>query len=89
MSLSEIKQYHKVIEQCCNDYLDICQAFMNEPSVLNWKAYCRAYPKVYAALWNSFFWRMYLKERSSSLANEAGVSIFLYEQMLTNTQSRM
>lgn len=89
MSLSEIKKYHQTVEQCCKDYLEVCKAFMEEPSVLNWKAYCRCYPAIYAALWNSFFWRMYLKERSSTLANEAGVSTFLYEQMLTNTQSRM
>ena len=42
---------------------------MNEPSVLNWKAYMRTYPDIYAALWNSFFWRMYLKQCSSTMAN--------------------
>ena len=89
MGLAEIKRYHKVVEDAAHDYLQACSSFMTDPGIQTWKSYTRAYPALYAALWISFFWRMYIKEKSSSMANHAGVSTFIYEQMLTNTQSRL
>ena len=89
MSLTEIKRYHSNIEHVCEQYIEACASFMNEPNYNNWRAYTWYYPGIYAALWNSFFWRMYLKVQSSTMANELGVSTMIYEAMLQNYQSRM
>jgi hypothetical protein len=89
MSLAEIKRYHAVVEEECRLYISACADFKENPSLNNWKAYMQKYPAIYAALWNSFFWRMYLKEQSSTAAHNAGVSVMIYENMLQNYQSAM
>jgi hypothetical protein len=89
MTLSEIKRYHKNVEIICNEYLDACQKFMDEPNIINWRGYTYAYPDIYSALWLSYFWRMYLKEQSSTAAHNEGCSRMIYEAMLSNYQSKM
>lgn len=89
MGLADIKNYHKNVEEECRNYLNACRAFEEEPSLKHWDAYTQHYSGIYAALWMSFFWRMYLKKESSSVAHRAGVSIMVYEAMLSNYQARM
>jgi len=69
MTVDECRAYSKSVDGHCDAFLTACRAFEETPNMANWKAYREEFKFIYAALWNNFFYRIYMKEQSSTFAN--------------------
>lgn len=88
MTLDDCKQYSKNVDDNCDSYLKACAAFKENPTMANWNQYREHHSLLYAALWMSYFWRIFMKQKSSKCANKKGISSLHYGQMLANMQQR-
>jgi phosphohistidine swiveling domain-containing protein len=89
MSLEECERYHKKVDDSSHEYIQACMAFFEIPCIENWNIYQEKYAPIYASLWLSFFWRMYLKQFSTTIANSLGVTNFHYNEILRQTQEEL
>jgi hypothetical protein len=89
MTISDCENYHLAVDMVAKDYLSSCKNFEENPSELNWKRYIETYAPLYSSLWLSYFWRMYIKKISSSVASSLGMSSFHYNEILQLYQEKM
>ena len=86
MTLEDAEKYCNLVDYESQRYLSACEEFEKNPTVKNWRIYVEAYKPIYAALWNSFLFRNYLKKMSTTYANKHGVTNFHYEEILRKFQ---
>jgi hypothetical protein len=84
MTIGDAIRYSDHIDENCVKFTAACEAFKETPSMANWNKYREHHKHLYAALWLSFFWRMFMKEQSSTCANKKGISELHYGQILAN-----
>jgi hypothetical protein len=70
------------MEDAANCFVEACENFSKDATLLRWRSYVKASAKFYAAGWLSYFFRMFVNQKLTTYAASLGVSQLHYDALI-------